>query len=495
MILRQTPSIHFARKSAPELFFAQPTRFVSLLEKHGDSFLEKLGERPDGEFARTGSDPVLRFSHRFQNEGDSLITVVRIQHGDRPWSSIESTAPVALAVALVQRSGQRGRCFSLESDPATRSQTLYESLPDGSSKLAWSGAIPDESSFLHHVGTLLQAPTPAPGAPSKEQKQESAAPTQRPPQTASSLRDLPSMRLKAVQPSGEFSAVSVLPILLIGLIASPIIAAIYRIVTYYSPLIYVNFIVTIIAGGAVGAILGRLFHRFQMRNQVVAVGLVAVLGLEFVAAAHFTSFHLWTDDIIAAAEEQLSADQLAAFKKDWSVLQFIDFFVETGWEVGRRSTGMPIQGIFVYLVWIVEAGVILGFAWTMTKSQLRSPYCEACRRWLPVAEENPPSRVQEFATHSVLTDAATKERVSESETVAQVLSGTKRRSQAPATDASMLDFKVTRCADHSQRAYIAVDARALDEKDKPGHPTKLVPWSHAKAEHYEALLALARRDR
>ena len=494
LILRQTPSVHFARKSAPELFFAQPNRFVALLRQHGNVFLKKLGDAPDGDFARLGPDPEMRFSHRFQSEGDSLILVVSIQHGNRPWSSQGASAPVALAVALVRRSGQPDRCFSVESDPTTRQETIYESLPNGTAKSLWSGTISDEPSFLHRIGSLLQSPTPT-GAPEREAPSRKNPATE-PHETPPPRREMPTTPLRQVTPSGAFSPATVLPILAFGALATPLIAAAYRTAAFYMPIILVNVLFTVFAGIALAVVLFALYRRFRMQNEAVGMAIAFILGLVTVGASHYTSYHLYKDQIFEQAREVLSTAEFQQFVSEWSFVSFLEYFVEAGWEVGNVGSDPDsgIRGWLVYLVWLIEAGYLIGCAMFFVRVSLRAPFCDGCDRWLELRKRFTHKTPDELVTHELHVDAEVVDSVKAAANVRRLLSIAAGRSELKGEKFALLQFSMIRCSDHPKKAFIevlATDCSSNKARKKTATPKSLVPWSYAEPEHFEVLAALA----
>jgi hypothetical protein len=49
-----------------------------------------------------------------------------------------------------------------------------------------------------------------------------------------------------------------------------------------------------------------------------------------------------------------------------------------GWTVGRHGSGIPITGIFAYLIWLIEAGILLVIPFGGGLDGAGTPFCERC---------------------------------------------------------------------------------------------------------------------
>lgn len=167
------------------------------------------------------------------------------------------------------------------------------------------------------------------------------------------------------RPPGDVGIASLIVIVPLGLLAAAILALIYGFATYYIPFIYLNFLLTIGFGFVLGLALGMLSVKFKFPSRKFG-------GLMAVGVGCFAVYAAWVCWILAVSErEAFMVSPLAVFE----VIQLIA--EEGGWTL---FGGTP-RGIVLYLIWLIEAGIIVGGAWIVYLGAVSNPYCVNCSQW------------------------------------------------------------------------------------------------------------------
>lgn len=169
------------------------------------------------------------------------------------------------------------------------------------------------------------------------------------------------------KPSGKFSPLAPLWIGLIGVGGTTLLALIYGFVIFYCPLIYINAIIVMLYGGAVGLAAGLALYAGKVRNPPIRL-------LTGVCLAGFGIYLAWVFWIYAASEREV----FAIFP--WQVVAVALALAEEGsWSVrGVTPSGFGLMGI-----WAIEAAMIGGFAIVGSRAVIGSkPFCEDCGEWV-----------------------------------------------------------------------------------------------------------------
>lgn len=173
------------------------------------------------------------------------------------------------------------------------------------------------------------------------------------------------------QESGKTNPLGVSLALLAGLAAASILGFVYAYSTFYIPIIYFNFLLTYFFGFSIGYAVGKVGSLGKVRNGRVL--LLAAIGMGVVGI-----YFAWVFWIAAASEGGLWSYNLSSL---WLFIQLIA--MEGAWSVfGYTPTGGAL-----YLVWLVEAAIILfGVLTAVGVGRGSKPYCESCDQWLSVKE-------------------------------------------------------------------------------------------------------------
>jgi hypothetical protein len=209
------------------------------------------------------------------------------------------------------------------------------------------------------------------------------------------------------QPSNKMPPAGVLALVAGGVVAALVLALVYIYAVWYIPFVYINFVLCLGFGLLLGAVLAVLVRLGKLRNPgatgalALLVGLVAVylewgvyLTLLFNSETTGTGTNADTSTSFSLS---LFIDILAHPAAMWLAMQKIN---ETGtWSL----KGSTPSGVFLGVIWVIEAVVILGGAWLMAKAQATEPFSETSNEW---ADEETLAHPLTFAQDAATTRTA-----------------------------------------------------------------------------------------
>ena len=169
--------------------------------------------------------------------------------------------------------------------------------------------------------------------------------------------------------------------LIAGCLVAVPLGVVYSYGTNWIPIVYVNFLLTLVLGAAIGGAVGLGASAGRIRNVPVASLAGAAMGLVGLYVA-------WAADPIARFGQEEAMMQLGiAWLFDPRVLwAYMQIFYENGF--WGMSDGNPVSGIFLGIVWLVEAGIILFVAAKIPATMLADkPYCETCNQWATIESD------------------------------------------------------------------------------------------------------------
>jgi hypothetical protein len=186
-------------------------------------------------------------------------------------------------------------------------------------------------------------------------------------------------------PSNKMPLPGSLALLAGGIVAALVLALVYIYAVWYIPFVYINFFLCLGFGLVLGAVLAVLARVGKLRNPgavgalALLVGLVAVY-LEW--GVYLTLlFNSETTGTGAAADTSTSfnlslfTDILTHPGAMWLAMQKVN---ETGtWSL----KGSTPSGMFLGVIWVIEALIILGGAYLMAKAQATEPFSETSNEW------------------------------------------------------------------------------------------------------------------
>ena len=166
------------------------------------------------------------------------------------------------------------------------------------------------------------------------------------------------------QPSGTIPITGMVLVPLLGIPVAVLLAGVYGALEAINPFIYISFLGTLGVGFGVGITVNFLSYMTAVRNSVFTL----LNGLALGVLAIYVS---WVFSIWAYSEFELMM---------WSPVELMAA-IEFGSENGLWSIfGYTPTGWVIYLVWLIEAGIIVLLAASSTSGNL-DPYCEDCGCW------------------------------------------------------------------------------------------------------------------
>jgi hypothetical protein len=85
--------------------------------------------------------------------------------------------------------------------------------------------------------------------------------------------------------------------------------------------------------------------------------------------------------------EQFKEDFKQAAKDSYTFTEHIKTRVDRGWNIGKAGrNGLPIRGSIVYLIWLIEVGIVLYFSVPKAVTAAKQPFAENLDTWADEAE-------------------------------------------------------------------------------------------------------------
>ncbi|HWY74445.1 MAG TPA: hypothetical protein VN281_02450, partial [Verrucomicrobiae bacterium] len=168
--------------------------------------------------------------------------------------------------------------------------------------------------------------------------------------------------------SGKFYAHGPFAAVVAAVVAGFPLGYAYAYFMKWIPFIYLNFLVTLGYGFFFGAVIGALMKWGKVRNTLVV--LVTSLVAGFIAL-----YFSWNGHI-----HSLFPDAPTICRPNVMLNGMKALYREGSW--GLHGSG-PVTGIPLAIVWVVEAGVILGLTTATAVGMIAStPFCENAMCWL-----------------------------------------------------------------------------------------------------------------
>lgn len=192
--------------------------------------------------------------------------------------------------------------------------------------------------------------------------------------------------IETYKPSGKFGLLS-LPLLGIGIALVVLLAFIYQFAIYWIPFIYINVLLTIGMGIAIGVISSLVVTYGRIRSVTIGCSIAIFLVLACLSAKfgfqYLQSINEYQDHIreTQALTPEQDAGLFQTVLTGYSFTDHINERTEEGWRIGRITAGFPITGPFVYLIWLIEAGIVVFCAWTGAHTAASVPYNESVNQW------------------------------------------------------------------------------------------------------------------
>jgi len=181
------------------------------------------------------------------------------------------------------------------------------------------------------------------------------------------------------KPSGRFSGIFFVFLLLFIAIAVPILSFVYIYLIHYIPIIYFNIIITVGCGLAVGFSMNFMVKLAKVRNVIlVIISLVFVTIIlkyfqwcVYIPMIFADSDFTFLDHIIIPFEIFLHPDM---------ILELALYINSVGvWSIG--TSDIPVRGVILFIVWIIEFIIIMGAAILIGKDRAKLPFSEEFNDW------------------------------------------------------------------------------------------------------------------
>ena len=168
------------------------------------------------------------------------------------------------------------------------------------------------------------------------------------------------------QESGHVGVQGPVLMVLAGTASAAILGAVYGYAIYLIPFIYLNFIITIFFGGALGFVVGKMGAMGKVRNGLAMMGFGLLIGI----IGEYFGWVFW----IHAASEQEVLDF-----NPGNIFYTMGDIAENGlWGI----FGWVPTGAALYIIWVIEAAIIIGAATLAVFMGGNSePFCETCQQW------------------------------------------------------------------------------------------------------------------
>lgn len=187
------------------------------------------------------------------------------------------------------------------------------------------------------------------------------------------------------QPSGFFRPATI-ALCVVGAVGGFLVAWLYQLAVRWIPIIYLNLLVCLGFGFLLGMIGVKAVKIGHCRSRLLATVLAAVLACGGVAGSWYWEYQNFRSLVIAEIQkehpEAAREAIVLAVDTDVNFRAFVKLKAEHGWKVSSHgSEGSDFTGAPVYVVWGIEALMILGLALVMTFRAAGEPYCERCNEW------------------------------------------------------------------------------------------------------------------
>jgi hypothetical protein len=175
-------------------------------------------------------------------------------------------------------------------------------------------------------------------------------------------------------PSGKYSAPGLVAGLVVGSLASVVLAFAYAygIFSITSP--RARFLLPLFFGVAIGAAAGQVMCWAKVRNGAVA----AWVGLATSVVGLYVSWAIWIEYI--QGDSPWIFNPLPAIVHPgalWHAILTVN--AEGAWSYEH---GQPVHGIWLWIIWFLEAATVLGFGAAFATVMIeRLPFCEQCNLW------------------------------------------------------------------------------------------------------------------
>jgi len=192
---------------------------------------------------------------------------------------------------------------------------------------------------------------------------------------------------KYYKPSGKFTPLAFLYFAGIALIILPLLGLLYAYAIWYIPIIYFNVIIAGAFGFAIAFLISHGVVKFgKVRNVPLTIGLSILAGL----IALYFHYAVWVD-LVLNMGESYGNSRLGITVSNIKIIQTFNLALnpaalfEIIAEINDYGTwgikGSTVSGVFLTVIWIIEALIIIGVATFVPIAFAKAPFCELGNEW------------------------------------------------------------------------------------------------------------------
>ncbi|MDP5238768.1 hypothetical protein Q9Q94_04470 [Uliginosibacterium sp. 31-16] len=180
------------------------------------------------------------------------------------------------------------------------------------------------------------------------------------------------------QPSGKLP-VKTLPAFLLTAACAVPLGWLYAWLIWHIPLVYINFLITLGFGGAMAVAMMMALDHGHCRNPLLAT----LGGLAVGLLGWYAQWAAWLGFVLA--DSGLAPGWLDLLSRPHAVWDLAWRVNETGaWSL--RNSSEAVSGIWLDIVWGVEALILLGLPMFGARSQATTPFSETAGLWFEKVE-------------------------------------------------------------------------------------------------------------
>ncbi len=201
-------------------------------------------------------------------------------------------------------------------------------------------------------------------------------------------------------PSGKMSPVAIGYFLLCVFIILPLLGLVYSYAIWYIPIIYVNVLLAVGFGFAIGFVISLLVVKMGKVRSVSKSVLFGVLGA---LVAYYFHWVVWSDLLYNASGgndyfsfSNISISEVLSFAaQPGAIFELIGSVNEMGtWGFGDS----PVSGTLLTVVWVIEFLIIFVVATVVSTSFAGTPFCEVENEWFKERELAPFSAISDVSS-------------------------------------------------------------------------------------------------
>lgn len=185
------------------------------------------------------------------------------------------------------------------------------------------------------------------------------------------------------KPSGKAPFFGILSLLLGGILAGIALSIVYIALQWFIPFIYLNLFIAIGFGLGILFALNYLIKLGKIRNPIIAVALSLVVAF----VAYYSQWALYMSLLLQSTEGG-SFFVKTSFNLNTYLYEFmhpVELFnnIKLLVDIGTFSIkSTTVTGWFLIIIWLIEAGIIMGIAPLAVHATAKEPFSESQDNWM-----------------------------------------------------------------------------------------------------------------